>query len=27
MKGGGKTKKYGYRRGGMATLRKPKRGK
>ena len=27
MKYGGKTKKYSYRRGGMTTLRKPKRGK
>ena len=26
MKGGGKIKKYSYRRGGMTTLRKPKRG-
>ena len=26
MKGGGKTKKYSYRRGGLTTLRKPKRG-
>ena len=24
---GGKTKKYNYRRGGLTTLRKPKRGK
>jgi len=27
MKSGGKTKKYNYRRGGLTTLRKPKRGK
>ena len=27
MKSGGKTKKYGYSRGGLTTLRKPKRGK
>lgn len=27
LKSGGKVKKYSYRRGGMATLRKPKRGK
>ena len=26
-KSGGKVKKYSYRRGGIATLRKPKRGK
>ena len=27
MKSGGKTKKYNCRRGGLTTLRKPKRGK
>ena len=26
MKSGGKAKKYNYRRGGLTTLRKPKRG-